>query len=394
MSINSSHKRISYLLFRIFYTLYHLMMFYLAGSKVDASKSGKDKKTVFICGIEPENAYSISRLQWLIGHYQTADNDYHFVLLSKTVKQVREENGYTMVPWEYQTRARCLGWSGKLFFKQVWTDEQKIIDMAADCVAMLDMGVEQLSSNIGTGWTANMLSNMVFAKTFNIPFHIFPQFMGPVIYPKPMHYILKWMLKVILPSAASIAVRDAESRAMVANYVGHDRYQLCLDVLFYPKKTGPATPSHNALANAPVKINYAFTETKSYPSAEQLLNFINSAAAVPIDASHQIPLSQSLHSNAANLNSILYVTNDYHFMLDVFRSGGLCVFVDADRQAKSVYELLDAMALAVVTKDDLSAVLSQLDTIAKLLAKTEELARKIDNFVDHHPLPLPAKHRL
>ena len=394
MSINSPRKRISYLIFRIFYTLYHLMMFYMVRFKFSDKKPDKNQAIVFVCGIEPENDYSINRLKWLIDHYQTDDKSYRFVLLSKTTKHVSQWNGYMMLPWEYQTRARCLGWPGKLFFKQVWADEQNIIDMAGDCVAMLDMGVKQLSSNVGTGWTANMLSNMVFAKKFAIPFHIFPQFMGPVNYPKPMHYIFKWMLKVILPSAASVAVRDAQSAAMATNYIGHAKCHLCLDVLFYPKQAVHAVPLKEVHDSTCTAIYYAFTQTTSHPSEDELLAFINSATTVQIDASNKILLPDFLDQNTPASNNVLYITNDYYFMLSVFMSGGLCIFIDADRQAKSVYELLGVMELVVATKEDLKRILPQLDTAAKLFAKANEIARKIDSFVDHHPLPLPIKHPL
>ncbi len=231
--VTGFYKRITYLNFRLFYTFTHLIAFLIMKDQ-RKSTDVTDNTYILLCGIEPQNCYSLEKILKIADLCKKKFPDKKIILLSKLegLQEFSNQLPIEIVPWDYQTRARLLFPLYKLFYKKAVFDETKIKEFALNAALMIDLGEYQLDSGKGTGWTANMLSNIVFAKRFSLPFYIFPQSVSPFSYPFPVSIILKQMLKKIPSYAADICIRE-DWGIEAFNKASHGNVKRCLDFLLY-----------------------------------------------------------------------------------------------------------------------------------------------------------------
>jgi hypothetical protein len=229
--IITSFKRLKYLLFRYLYTTTHLLAFTLLGRRWDRSAGEGDKPYILVCGAEYTGPSSTEKLilfgRWLKASYP----DKTPILLSKKIHRDSESEGEWMrqVPWEWQTRARLLHPALALVFRKApLIDERRIRHIARQAGAMYDLGSRQISSDISTGWTANALANMIFARRFGIKHIMAPQLFGPFSYHPPLlNRVYRAMIKKILPYACLIGAADGESYRRISRY--SEKAVLCAD---------------------------------------------------------------------------------------------------------------------------------------------------------------------
>lgn len=194
------------MLFRLFYTSSHWLFFHLQ-PKPEKPTIALEKPYIILCGIEPVNAYSIEKIQLFIQLCEKLDNRKKVVLFSKISAPATIRNLET-VHWEFHERARSLGPLARCLYPKGLFDEQTVRSTAEQACAMVDLGDYQATSTKASGFTANMMANIVFAKRFGLPFYVMSQSFGPFNYPKPLRYTLLPMLKNILPYCTSISARE------------------------------------------------------------------------------------------------------------------------------------------------------------------------------------------
>ncbi len=221
--------RLNYLIYRHVYTTSHLLAFMVLGSRWDKYRSSADRSRIILCGVEYQNPESIARIndfrEWALINFPGKQ----VVLFSKLVKcEVPATSGcIRQVPWEWETRARLIHSGMSLFFGKGRLYPQKAIHaIARDAAFMFDIGSYQISSNLDTGWTANALSNIVFARRYDIPFLMGTQRFGPFRYrPQTLNCIYRAMIKNIIPYVAYLGAIDDASFLYISEF--SDNAVLC-----------------------------------------------------------------------------------------------------------------------------------------------------------------------
>jgi len=208
--VKSIYQRISYLLFRLFYTSSHWLFFKLIPACTDQPQ--QNGRYILVCGIEASDHYSIEKLQLFVKlcarHYPKKQ----VVLLSKLkINTASLVKGLRVVQWDYQERARSLGHLARILYRQGSFDEVEVQNTASNACAMVDLGHHQVDGTKATGFTANFLANVVFAKRFHLPYYCLSQSFGPICYPIPLRFTLQPMLRSFLPSLAWVGARDQVS---------------------------------------------------------------------------------------------------------------------------------------------------------------------------------------
>lgn len=218
------YKSVSYLLFRHFYTTTHILAF-IKHSIWPESCDSCEKNKIIICGAELNNKYSALKIFSLINMIKQKypDKECYLFSMLNYPENLSERKNYTfnIIHWVYHSRARLLLKINKLFFKKLATE--RIVDNIAKKTAfMVDLGTYQLSSNLGTGFTANMLSNITFAKKYKIPFYVFPQIVGPFKYPIQIRLNFFIFLKLTLPSIKKIYCLNKSSLQNLKPYTSQN----------------------------------------------------------------------------------------------------------------------------------------------------------------------------
>ena len=362
--MNTLYRRISYLLFRLYYTTSHWFFFNALPSASRGQTHTTDtRKYIILCGVEAVNSYSVDKIKLFIELCYEFNSDIEVVLFSKIESPAHIER-LRVINWDYQERARVLGKLARFLYPKGRFDEAAILKIASDGLAMVDLGDSQATSLKPTGFTANMLANMVFAKRFGLPFYFMAQSFGPFNYPTPLRFTLIPMLRRILPYATSICVRDKQSLSEITNLSPTSHVKQCSEFLLFnsrhisrPRKTVRQLvlipdlyllnkPNElGSLINACTAIADIFRlqETKLFLYDPTELDTIDSKK-LPTDWVVDYPTtSQSYEVD----DSTLYVSNKYHSALQHLLVGQPLVYWNADRAGTYLYKQFDLNFLLV-----------------------------------------------
>ena len=232
---NTFYTRTKYLLFRSLYTTTHLAVFCLFGKKWDRAVPPHRRSCIIICGAECGNPSARERIEVFLAWLNKNHADKNPVIFSKKVQKELPGTGVfpRQIPWEWQTRARLIHPVMKLIYpKAPFFQENKIREIAVNSCAIYDLGLHQLSSLRDTGWTANVLANIVFARRYAIPYIMAPQYFGPFRYrPRVLDLIYRAMIKKIIPYATLIGAIDESSHSFISAIT--DKTFLQADLLLF-----------------------------------------------------------------------------------------------------------------------------------------------------------------
>ena len=369
--MKSIFRHLPYLLFRLFYTASHWFFFVTMKSTprraMDSATAGK---YIILCGVEAVNAYSIEKIQLFVDLCNKIDPNKQVVLFSKIHSRVSIK-GLLTVNWDYQERARLLGALARCFYPKGNFSEEAVSNIASNAYAMVDLGDYQATSTKATGFTANMLANIVFAKRFGLPFYFMAQSFGPFDYPKPLRYTLIPMLKMILPYATSICVREDWSLAALSKFCPTVQAQKCTEfLLFDSHRTQIQRKSKKRLVVIPdqhlLNLPDAFDkmlETCSRVAQKFNLHttelYIYDTTDIENLAARRVPdkwsVNQSSKSNVYGIESeddAIYVSSKYHAALHHLLAGQPLIYWNADNVGASLYHLFDLDLL--ITQDETS----------------------------------------
>ncbi len=410
------YRRISYLNFRLFYTFTHLVAFMFIRNSKKSSLIDYNH-FILLCGVEPHLSYSYEKIVKFYNLCSIKFPDKKVLLLSK-LDNWRDYIALLpveIIPWEYQTRARLLCPFYKLLYKKKGLDEKIILKYAMNAAFMVDLGNYQLDSTKATGWTANMLSNIVFAKRFSIPFFVFPQSVSPFSYSLPLSIILSRMVKRIPSYADVFCVRESWG-VEALNKVSKVRPIRCMDFLMYyheQKQIYCETckyadklvliPDMNLmlktdnflahLKNIEEELTGIFKEFLIYTyndsekkRIEELSNDISDIWKID-----SMSIECGMKTIVSSGSDMIVISSDYHALLHCIIENNPAIALSDNPIIKSLYEdfeLLpyvlpaDKILKSEILRNSLNMLLKNREAIIK---KTSDIREKLEN---NFPLPL------
>lgn len=364
--------RLRYLLFRWYYTYTHLLFFKLLPDTVPPPTTDRTgRNTVIVCGAEFNNALSIQKLTLLVARLHGLNPRLRIVLFSKQAYASEERiDGLDVLPWDFHERARALGILARLLYPRGRFDESALCEIAVTAIAMVDLGHYQANSLQGTGWTANMLTNVVFAKRFGLPFYFFSQSFSPFRYPRQMARILTRMLRTILPYAETVYVREHWGLEALNSLSTAIATESCPEFLLFddlsPLPTVKARklcliPGHHLMASGS-----RFQCWRDALPDTWLLDLVIYDAPEEL-AYERLPAEQK--TTSATLSEVvftrslvtadtLYITSKYHAALVCLLAGQPALLLEPDAVSRSLYEALGLESLIVEKPDQLEEKLA------------------------------------
>lgn len=400
-------KRLKYLLFRLIYMASHSLAFLTLKSVKPRDPSALDY--IILVGVELESPYDIAKIAAFTTQLPKELRNMNIALFSK-VQTWDIDAGDLCVqiyPWKFETRARLIAPWMKLLYRSVG-DDARIDAIARRSVSMFDLGDYQLDATKATGWTANALSNIVFAKRYDLNYYMMPQSIGPLRFRQPFAAILHPMLKITLSYASVICARENWGLTALKQIVPSDVPVIrCPDILFYctQKRFHYKAPGVNTLVFA----HNDNTNLEGPPIADILDALGNTAAQkgfvkrvrylkkpLTVDCSEgkstedwqEIVFDAAAESRLSTLCSYQWIVTDAHKTAIFLLSRGIIpIFIGCDAIAQDIYAQL-GLKKFIVESGDPNIILSQIQELADGHKQyLQQLHARVRQIIDSHPLP-------
>ncbi|MBN2038780.1 MAG: hypothetical protein JW864_01990 [Spirochaetes bacterium] len=220
-------KSLRYLIFRIIYTLTHYLVFKIKNKEWKACREKSSDEYIIICGIEFNSDENIQRIKQFKEFIKQKFPEKQIIHLSKNVHEIGKntEQDIKCIPWEYETRARLISPLFKILYRKGHNtkDENEVKNYLKNCRMIYDLGKKQVSSDLGTGWTANVMANIITSARFQKPYIMFTQKFGPFNYPHIFGIIFKFMLRNIFPEIVRVYPEDEESSENISRFIPSEK---------------------------------------------------------------------------------------------------------------------------------------------------------------------------
>ena len=138
--------------------------------------------------------------------YLLSEEDY------KRKREDKEKYAFTILPWNLEIKTILLSPSLCVLFKMMGKRSDKADDIKKiieDCALFIDVSGYALSSQWEWSRSFNYLLNIAIAKRFGVPYHIFPQSIGPFDYGFKDKISLYPLLRMYLKYPVKIFPREA-----------------------------------------------------------------------------------------------------------------------------------------------------------------------------------------
>jgi len=196
-------------------------------------KTANDKYVILV-GIELEDAYSIEKVKFISSQMKT---NTQLIILSKRPQNLTFESSLNTISkhWRHENRARLIGGYMTYLYSSNQLNEDELQAILSQTSAMYDAGDYQMESNKFSGWTANMMANMILAKRYSIPFYILSQSVSPFNYPRPFNWFLKPLMKSAMKIPHLHCVREDWGHKACKKFLPDSKRCISDDILFYQK---------------------------------------------------------------------------------------------------------------------------------------------------------------
>lgn len=308
------------------------------------------------------DAYSIAKLRLFLQLCAKYFPDKKVVLFSKQSQPLEQGSLGTLkvINWEFQERARLITPSARLFYRRGKYDETLVTAAAQAAFVMVDLGDHQATSEKATGFTANLLANLVFAKKFGLPYHFMPQSFGPFNYPPPFNHILRPMLKSILPYASCVNTREEWSTTALKSISNRIAIDQKPEFLLYSQLRQPKpqevsnrmvyVPDQHTLNNqlALNEILDLCTRLAQSLAINETIMLVYDPADCRLAQKRTTPESWTVYYHPElesdifeDLNDAIFISSKYHTVVHRLTRSQLTIYWQAHQIGKSLYSTLD-----------------------------------------------------